>query len=273
MSCYPAELIAVSIEQFKIQLNELYLRPNPLAPESNHQIMKLKKIIPVSIKDYVKSFISQEETKEEPLPKISYSQYAEDLILNSYFNKEKGFYIDIGAHDPVRFSNTYLFYKKGWRGINIDANPDSMIRFRESRVRDINLEIGISNDSIVLTFYRFKEPAINTFNKELAMVYESRGEELLGTLNAKTERLETVLDLYLNAEIEIDFMSVDTESLDLDVLKSNCWNKYSPKVVVVEYWSNTIDDLLNSDIYTFLVSNNYTLFSITICSVFFKRNY
>jgi len=68
-----------------------------------------------------------------------YSQDGEDIILKEFFSgKEKGFYVDIGAHHPLRLSNTYLFYKKGWSGINIDAMPGSMKIFNKKRRRDIN---------------------------------------------------------------------------------------------------------------------------------------
>ena len=57
---------------------------------------------------------------------LSYSQQAEDLSIQRYFGEEKmnGFFVDVGAFDPIKYSNTYLFYKKGWRGINIEPNPD-----------------------------------------------------------------------------------------------------------------------------------------------------
>lgn len=76
----------------------------------------------------------------------SYSQEGEDMILHRIFERQcKGFYVDIGAHHPFRFSNTYLFYKRGWSGINIDAMPGSMNIFNKFRNRDINLEYGIGN--------------------------------------------------------------------------------------------------------------------------------
>ncbi|MFM6346540.1 MAG: hypothetical protein ACKPFK_15520, partial [Dolichospermum sp.] len=90
---------------------------------------------------------------------ISYSQEGEDLILARFFEKEKnGFYVDIGAHHPQRFSNTYYFYLKGWSGINIDAMPGSMKIFDDLRPLDINLEIPISDKSEILTYYEFDEP-------------------------------------------------------------------------------------------------------------------
>ena len=99
----------------------------------------------------------------------SYSQEGEDMILRRLFEKQKtGFYVDVGAHHPKRFSNTFFFYKKGWSGINIDAMPNSMRLFNEIRPRDTNLEIPISDKKQKLKYYMFNEPALNGFSKELA---------------------------------------------------------------------------------------------------------
>jgi len=99
----------------------------------------------------------------------SYSQEGEDMILRRLFEKQKtGFYVDVGAHHPKRFSNTFFFYKKGWRGINIDAMPNSMSLFNKIRSRDINLEIPISDKKQKLKYYMFNEAALNCFSKELA---------------------------------------------------------------------------------------------------------
>ena len=76
----------------------------------------------------------------------SYSQEGEDMILMRLFENQKmGFYVDVGAHHPKRFSNTYFFYKLGWKGINVDAMPGSMTAFNRIRARDINIEKPVSN--------------------------------------------------------------------------------------------------------------------------------
>ena len=99
----------------------------------------------------------------------SWSQEGEDLILARLFeNNAKGFYVDVGAHHPKRFSNTYLFYKKGWTGINIDAMPGSMKSFNKLRKRDINIEKPVSDKKQILTYYAFNESALNGFSKELS---------------------------------------------------------------------------------------------------------
>ena len=99
----------------------------------------------------------------------SYSQEGEDMILRRIFeNQENGFYVDVGAHHPKRFSNTYFFYKHGWKGINIDALPNSMSLFKKLRPRDVNIEQPISDNVESLTYYHFNEPALNGFSKDLS---------------------------------------------------------------------------------------------------------
>ena len=84
----------------------------------------------------------------------SYSQEGEDMILRRLFErKDKGVYIDVGAHHPKKFSNTYYFYKKGWSGINLDAMPGSMLRFDKVRPRDLNIETAISDTKETLKYF------------------------------------------------------------------------------------------------------------------------
>src|SRR5690554_7725497 len=102
----------------------------------------------------------------------SYSQEGEDMVLRGFYEDKKnyrGFYIDIGAHHPFRFSNTMYFYKKGWKGINIEADPKALKLFNGFRKRDINLNIGISGIKQLLTSYSFNESALNGFSKEISL--------------------------------------------------------------------------------------------------------
>lgn len=116
-------------------------------------------------------------------------------------------------------------------GINIDATPNSMVSFNKQRKRDINLEVAIANEEVEMIFYLFEPSFYNTFEKRLAEEYS---DKLIGEKIIKTTKLSTVLDKYLNNN-EIDFISVDAEGYDYDILLSNNWEKYRPKVVVVEY--------------------------------------
>ena len=204
---------------------------------------------------------------------ISFAQEGEDLILSRIFNlKKNGFYVDVGAHHPQRFSNTYLFYLQGWRGINIDAMPGSMEMFRELRPEDVNIEAGISNASEELTYYIFNESALNTFSDLVAAAKDGlRDYKIIDRVRVKTHKLSDVLDEYVPEGQEIDFLSIDVEGLDYQVLLSNNWVKYKPRVVVVEELSLPLEELTQrSNTYYFLKEKGYVLFAKTFNSFFYR---
>jgi hypothetical protein len=151
---------------------------------------------------------------------LSWAQEGEDQILRRIFEwKKDGFYIDVGAHHPKRFSNTYLFYKRGWRGINIDAMPGSMHSFNKVRSRDINLELGIAEQKAKLDYYIFNEPALNGFSRDLSQERHTADSPYLikDFIKVDVLPLHEVLDQYLPTGQSIDFMSVDVEGLDFQI--------------------------------------------------------
>ncbi|MFC1837746.1 FkbM family methyltransferase [Thermodesulfobacteriota bacterium] len=204
----------------------------------------------------------------------SYSQEGEDMILNRIFeNKTDGFYVDVGAHHPKRFSNTYFFYKKGWKGINIDAMPGSMKLFKKLRPRDINLEIPISNKNEYLTYYMFNEPALNGFSEKLSEERDGKNQyKIISKTKMKTATLENVLDEHLLQDQQIDFMSIDVEGLDLQVLESNNWKKHRPQFVLVEFLNKPGFQIDKFEKMKLLNSVGYSFYAKSICTVFYKKN-
>ena len=204
----------------------------------------------------------------------SYSQEGEDMILKRIFEKQSmGFYVDVGAHHPFRFSNTYFFYKQGWNGINIDAMPGSMKLFNTFRSRDINLEIPISNCDQILTYYAFNEPALNGFSKDLSQERNGKnGYFIQQEIKLQTSKLSLVLDKHLPTDTEIDFLSIDVEGLDLDILHSIDWNKYKPKVILIEILGSSLSEIENSEITLFLKKYRYTVFAKAVNTVFFVQD-
>jgi FkbM family methyltransferase len=203
---------------------------------------------------------------------LTYSQEGEDLILRRFFEDQKtGFFIDIGAHHPKRFSNTYLFYKKGWTGINIDAMPGIMQIFNKIRPKDINIECGISLSKQLLNYHIFNEKALNTFSEEEAKLKSKSDKYFIKeVINIQTYSLSEILDQYNNSFNKIDFMSIDVEGLDLEVLMSNNWDKYRPSIILVEELRTNIHLLyLNSDINKYLNSKGYTLNNRTYNTSFY----
>jgi hypothetical protein len=205
--------------------------------------------------------------------KISFSQDGEDIVIAELFNeKSEGFYVDVGAHHPQRFSNTYYFYLKGWRGINIDAMLGSMRIFDALRPRDINLEIPISDKSEVLTYYEFDEPALNSFSLPLSKERTNNTNyKIVTESQLKTQTLAEVLDKYLPSEQIIDFLSIDVEGLDYQVMSSNNWDKYKPTVVLVEDLElRYLKNVGSSKVYLFLEEKGYILIAKTMRTLIFK---
>jgi FkbM family methyltransferase len=202
----------------------------------------------------------------------SYSQHGEDMVLKSYFeNQSTGFFVDIGAHHPFRFSNTYYFYKKGWRGINVDPKPGTKQLFDFFRSRDINLELGVAQEESSLTYYMFDEPALNSFSKDLS---ESRDSNtifhIIGTQEVPVIPLKQILEKHVPANTRIDFLTVDVEGLDLEVLASNDWEKFRPSFIIAEDLDFKFEKPTESDIYNYLAGVGYQLSGKTLASLIFK---
>jgi FkbM family methyltransferase len=170
-------------------------------------------------------------------PTLSYAQEGEDLVIKRWFDGSKpGFYVEVGCHHPFRFSNTYLFYKRGWRGLCIDPLPGTARSFKRWRPKDIVLEMGVSEQPSTLTYYMFDEPAVNTFDPGSVARVEAEGKyRLVDKRSVPTKPLGDILREHLPAEVpNIDFFSIDVEGLDLQVLQSNDWQRFRPSMIVAE---------------------------------------
>lgn len=197
--------------------------------------------------------------------KISYSFNGVDLIIDYIFkNQKKGIYLDVGAQHPISNNNTYLLFKKGWKGINIDLDKKNIDLFNISRSKDININLAISDkaEETDLFFYHSSSP-INTLNKNIAKFQKASVKEIK---KIKTCTLDNALEK-INFHNEIDYMNIDVEGLELNVLAGFNIKKYKPKVVSVEFLdlkikklefkNNNINNLINSELYNYFISNDY----------------
>jgi FkbM family methyltransferase len=212
----------------------------------------------------------------ESYANVSYSQEGEDLILKRIFEYRRisdgGFFVDIGAHHPKRFSNTYFFYERNWKGINVDATPGSMDIFNQIRPDDINLEYAVSDKEEELIYYMFNESALNSFDKELSSKRDKlKSYSIIEEKKIDTITLKSILDKYLPVNTEIDFISIDVEGYDFRVINSNDWNIYRPKVVLVEILSNDIESTIGSEVYNLMKKQNYRYYAKTVGTHFFIR--
>lgn len=201
-----------------------------------------------------------------------YSQEGEDMVLRRIFDcKTNGFYVDVGAHHPRRFSNTFYFYKQGWSGINIEPNPVALRSFQLDRSKDINLQIGVSDTASVLRYYYFDEPALNTFDASVVKLrLADTPYKIVKIEDVAVDRLDNILKKHLPLETEIDFLSIDVEGFDLAVLRSNNWHLFRPKCVLAEALNMTLEEAIRSDIVLFMIEQGYVLFSKTYNTLIFR---
>lgn len=199
-------------------------------------------------------------------PQISYSRSGEDLIIEELFKgKMNGFYIDIGAFHPKDYSNTYKYYLNGWNGINIDANVDAIKLFDKFRPRDKNIFAAISDIEVEKYFYKFEnDSSMNTLSSEFAEEAIRDFELKVSSKQfVKTRRLDNLLS-ELSIDQPIDFISIDVEGHDLEVLMSNNWEKFRSKAIIIET-SGSIIEATQSDneIVKYITAQNYVLIAYT----------
>lgn len=200
-----------------------------------------------------------------------WGQSGEDAVLHRFFgNKRDGFYVDVGCHHPGRFSNTRLFHKYlGWRGLNIDANKDSIEKFNRERPNDTSVHalVGESTDRPI-AFTVFKGEARSTADAKRALRLKDEGIEILSTSSMTPIPLRTLLDTYVPKDTSIDLMTVDIEGFDVQALKTNDWTKYSPTIVCVEDFEFKRG---NSEIARYMIGVGYECVSHCYDTSIYKR--
>ena len=199
--------------------------------------------------------------------KRSYSSNSVDLIICELFkNKNKGIYIDVGCNHPFIGNNTYKLFKKGWCGINIDFDYTFIDSFKFHRPKDHNIQIAISDKTGEQEMYFHHErSAINTLDN-------SRGGRAILKKKIRTSTLSEIIEKSKFKYSEIDYISIDVEGFELNVLKGFDLKKYKPKALSVEYidpemkkeefYHQNINNIINSDVYKYLSANDYHLVNL-----------
>lgn len=210
--------------------------------------------------------------KLDPFVNLAYAQDGEDMVLRRLFERQaSGFYVDVGAHHPYRFSNTCYFYRRGWTGLNIDPNPDAIQAFRRDRPSDINVCVGVAEKRGDLLFHLFDEPALNTFDADLAADRAKLpGYRLVDTRSVPVRRLDDLLAEYLPGDQVIDFLSIDVEGMDLSVLRSNDWSRFRPRILLVEAHERTVSAIENDPINRFIIAAGYQLIAKTLNTLIYE---
>jgi len=208
------------------------------------------------------------------MAQCSYSQMGEDLIISFIFQVigiEKPTYLDIGAHDPIYLSNTWLFYEKGSSGVCVEPDPELYAKIKKRRPRDVCINSGVcGGDNSTANFYIMSARALNTFSREEAERYQSYGSYNI----VETKKLPLV---NINSIIRDNFkewpnlISIDVEGMDFEILSSLDFDTYRPEVVCVETITYAEDDTQKKipEILELMKSKGYMIFGDTYINTIF----
>tara|TARA_E500000178_G_scaffold343337_1_gene389977 strand:- start:165 stop:827 length:663 start_codon:yes stop_codon:yes gene_type:complete len=185
----------------------------------------------------------------------SFSQFGEDLFILDFFkNQKKGIYVDLGAFHPMRLSNTYLLFKKGWSGTNVDLNPITIDLFNLARKDDDNICcLMAAKENLLKNVYFENWSAANSLTSNINLSEKKQ---------MKTRTFESLINK------NFDFLNIDLEGHDYEVLQTINLIKYNPKLICIEILENCLD---KENIFNFLKQYNYSFIKNLGPSYFFRK--
>tara|TARA_B100000674_G_scaffold208537_1_gene170583 strand:+ start:38 stop:781 length:744 start_codon:yes stop_codon:yes gene_type:complete len=207
-------------------------------------------------------------------PRLAYSHWGVDLIITKLLNsKNKGIYIDVGCHHPFLNNHSYLLYKSGWVGINIDIDYNSIDMFNFFRKSDVNIQTAVTDHKgeVDLFFYH-NRAAKNTISKEF-------GSDAKEQKKINSDTLNNIIENSKFKNSKIDFVSIDVEGNEMNVLNGFNLKKYKPKLILLEFilpnkkefYEKDINEITNSEVYKFLIKNDYKLINWNHDDLLFMR--
>jgi FkbM family methyltransferase len=210
---------------------------------------------------------------------ISYAQNLEDVLLQRCFaEKQRGFYIDVGAMHPLLDSVTYAFYERGWCGLNFEPNEEYHALLTRFRPRDINLKCALSDSPGVAQLHVLAGTGLSTLDAENWAKASEQGHQ---ASNSQAE-LHTLAEICSEFRVnQIDFLKVDVEGWEEKVLRGNDWKIYRPAVVLVEAtlpnshtpsWSSW-DPVLHSANYDFVFFDGLNRYYVAQEHAKFKNHF
>jgi FkbM family methyltransferase len=208
----------------------------------------------------------------------SFSQFGEDLIVAealSIIGESNVSYLDIGANHPCSLSNTYYFYKRGGAGILIEPDPLLCKSLQRKRPRDtvLNCGVGFAKEPKSAILYRFNSSVLNTFSREEAQNVEKNSEyRIVDEINVDLIPIDILLENY--SQILPNFLSIDVEGLDYEILKSLNFRKYRPAIILAETltFEPRTGGTKITEISDLMLNNGYHIFADTRLNTIFIDN-
>jgi hypothetical protein len=197
-----------------------------------------------------------------------HAQFAEDISIERHFPKKfKGFFVDVGCFHPVKYNNTYKLYKKGWRGVNIDIDSIKIEGFQIVRPSDTNIARAVSNTPGTLDYWS------NGFYSLTGSLDESFAAGKPGYIK-KTVEADTLTNILSKTKYQgqrIDFLTVDAEGHDYEVLTSLDFEIYQPRLIAVETHKERLEDVQKEQLFQLLDSKGYSMVNWVGLTLLFKH--
>lgn len=196
-----------------------------------------------------------------------FGQYAEDTLLRKFFpsNTSSGVFLDIGAYHPFKHSNSAFFWLRGWKCVNVDANPVSIKLFNRYRPTDSNIwaamvtqeELKKGLEKIDFFIPRGRSGKIDVSGTGSVEPVEETDKKDLIRISVPTKSINQIVsDCGLT---EIDILSIDAEGSDEKLIKDLDFSRNTPRMIVIEDFSDSFEKLLSSGITVFLADKGYKL--------------
>ena len=215
--------------------------------------------------------------KNKNTGKPSYSQCGEDIIaafvLRDVLNIRFPIYLDIGAHHPTGLNNTYHLYEQGARGVLIEPDPTLAEKIRKRRPNDTLVQAGVGREAGEADFFVMSARTLNTFSKEQADLYVSKGYKVEAVMKLPVVTVNQVMEKHLDGRTP-DFVSLDVEGLDLVILQSFDFERWRPPVWCIETLAFGVgkQERKLNDIIEFMLSHGYRVHADThINTIFVDR--
>jgi hypothetical protein len=223
-----------------------------------------------------KTLLKGSEPEFRKFQKSSYSQSGEDIIIDYIFNLRKiskPTYLDLGAHHPFSLNNTYLFYRRGARGVNIDANPELIELFAVHRPEDVNINLGVGEKTGELDFYVISESLLSTFSQEEAMMQLDHGFAITSKILMRIKSVSDIIDDYFGG-VYPELVSIDVEGIDEMIVSSMSFKESKPKVICLETVEYTPDGTGKKriDLIQMVINLGFTVYADTNINTIFVEN-
>ncbi len=200
-----------------------------------------------------------------------FSQFAEDISISRIFPKNYiGIFVDVGCFHPKKYNNTWTLYKRGWTGVNIDIDPIKIKAFELQRARDHNVSCAVGLHDGEVEYYSNGFYSLTTTTSEEFSKLRKNYIRKITT----SQKLDSILFASPFSGEQIDFLSIDAEGNDIEVLKSLSFEVYKPMVVAIETQGKFLNQVIETEEFNFLKNKGYDLIAwCGLTLIFANKNF